>query len=173
MNTSSFTKGLKQHIIKNKYFFTRGNIKAVCFIFPKICFLQYFMLNKSTRKHFGILKTFGVWVWVFILRLRGKKKKRQYGFTYFQPNLNSLLEGIHSSLPLKIYCVQKGVTCWKYLSQLMYSLSWESCSLFVLMYCQRAWMMADRVCVCIPSKRASRGSSLNCGGCNGKRGKWQ
>lgn len=77
-------------------------------------------------------------------------------------------------LPLNSY-VQIGDTCWKYLSQLMYSLSWESCSLFVLMYCQRAWMMADRVCVCIPSKRANRGSSLNCGGCNRKRRRerWQ
>lgn len=77
------------------------------------------------------------------------------------------------SLLLKSYRVQKRVTCWKYLSQLMYSLSWESCSLFVLMYCQRAWMMAERVCVWIPSRRASRGSSLNWGGCNGKQRRWQ
>lgn len=55
----------------------------------------------------------------------------------------------------------------------MYSLSWESCSLFVLMYCQRAWMMAERVCVWIPSRRASRGSSLNWGGCNRKPRRWQ
>lgn len=56
-------------------------------------------------------------------------------------------------------------TCWKYLSQLMYSLSWESCSLLVLMYCQRAWMMQERVWVWMPSRRARRGSSLNWGGC--------
>lgn len=46
----------------------------------------------------------------------------------------------------------------------MYSFSWESCSLLVLTYCHRAWMMQERVCVWIPSRRASRGSSLNCGG---------
>lgn len=56
-------------------------------------------------------------------------------------------------------------TCWKYLSQLMYSLSWESCSLLVLMYCQRAWMIQERVWVWMPSRRARRGSSLNWGGC--------
>lgn len=56
-------------------------------------------------------------------------------------------------------------TCWKYLSQLMYSLSWESCSLLVFTYCHRAWMMQERVWVWIPSRRARRGSSLNCGGC--------
>lgn len=55
-------------------------------------------------------------------------------------------------------------TCWKYLSQLMYSLSWESCSLLVLTYCQRAWMMQERVWVWMPSRRARRGSSLNWGG---------
>lgn len=60
-------------------------------------------------------------------------------------------------------------TCWKYLSQLMYSLSWESCNLLVLMYCQSAWIMAERVCVWMPSRRARRGSSLNCGGCSRDR----
>lgn len=59
-------------------------------------------------------------------------------------------------------CVQ--ATCWKYLSPLMYSLSCESCSLFVFTYCHRAWTMAERLCVCSPSSRARRGSSLNWGG---------
>lgn len=55
-------------------------------------------------------------------------------------------------------------TCWKYLSPLMYSLSCESCSLLVFTYCHRAWTMAERLCVCSPSSRARRGSSLNWGG---------
>lgn len=56
-------------------------------------------------------------------------------------------------------------TCWKYLSQLMYSLSWESWSLLVFTYCQSAWMMQERVWVWMPSSRARRRSSLNWGGC--------
>lgn len=55
-------------------------------------------------------------------------------------------------------------TCWKYLSPLMYSLSCESCSLLVFTYCHRACTMAERLCVCKPSSRARRGSSLNWGG---------
>ena len=55
-------------------------------------------------------------------------------------------------------------TCWKYLSPLMYSLSWESCSRLVFTYCHRAWTMAERLWVCNPSSRARRGSSLNWGG---------
>lgn len=56
-------------------------------------------------------------------------------------------------------------TCWRYLSQMTYSRSWGSCSLWVLMYCHRAWMITGRVWVWIPKRRAKRGSSLNCGGC--------
>jgi len=56
-------------------------------------------------------------------------------------------------------------TCSRYLSQLMYSRSLGSCSLCVLMYCQSALIITGRVCVCIPSSRASRRSSLNCIGC--------
>ena len=55
----------------------------------------------------------------------------------------------------------------------MYSLSWWSCSLWVLMYCHRALMMTGRVWVWTPRIRAKRGSSLNWGGCNTRIGKSQ
>lgn len=56
-------------------------------------------------------------------------------------------------------------TCCRYLSQLMNSRSWGSWSLWVLTYCHRAWMITGLVWVWMPSIRASRGSSLNWGGC--------
>lgn len=68
----------------------------------------------------------------------------------------------------RVYFIwQKYVSaCWKYLSQLMYSFSWESCSLLVLTYCHNAWMMQERVWVWMPRRRARRGSNLNWGGWN-------
>lgn len=56
------------------------------------------------------------------------------------------------------------LTCCRYLSQMTNSRSWGSCSLWVLMYCHRAWMITGRVWVWMPRSRASRGSSLNWGG---------
>ena len=60
------------------------------------------------------------------------------------------------------------ITCSRYLSQLMYSRSFGSCSRCVLMYCHSALMMTGRVCVWMPSNRARRKSSLNCIGCTPK-----
>lgn len=56
------------------------------------------------------------------------------------------------------------LTACRWASQLMNSRSSESWSLWVLMYCQIAWIIVWRVPLVSESKRAKRDSSLNCGG---------
>ena len=50
----------------------------------------------------------------------------------------------------------------------MNSRSLGSCNLWVLIYCHRALMMTGLVWVCMPRRRASRKSSLNCIGWENK-----